>query len=427
MQGDEADEAERLAAGVDKAVLLVGGDEYHAARAYGGFSFSSHHRTLAGQDEYLVFPVVGMRGGGAGRLHIKDPHAEVGRPIPGGDYLALKNPRQLLGGLGIGIITYFHGGKSPLWWGRGDLNPHALRHMILNHARLPIPTLPRVAKLASDSSPEKVNQLSEKLTKKLTNSMLSDFLNSRRQGLSKHTLLFYQRCLGKAIGIELTAAGVNNFLSSLTCGNGKFAYYRAIRALCIWLHRNGHIEENPMTLVDRPHVAKKLLPSITEQQLGILLEATDTLRDTCIVSLLFDSGLRLSEMCAVKADDIDWDTNILKVVVKGNREAKAAFDPKTATLLKEYLATDGHFQGSLFGMKPGRIQNMLARLSQKVGFPCNAHSFRRGFACHLHKRGLSTISIMNLGRWSSLDMVTRYTRSITFDDCLEQYRQVNNG
>jgi hypothetical protein len=28
-------------------------------------------------------------------------------------------------------------------WGRRDLNPHALRHMILSHARLPIPTLPR--------------------------------------------------------------------------------------------------------------------------------------------------------------------------------------------------------------------------------------------------------------------------------------------
>ena len=29
------------------------------------------------------------------------------------------------------------------WWGRGDSNPHASRHMILSHARLPIPTLPR--------------------------------------------------------------------------------------------------------------------------------------------------------------------------------------------------------------------------------------------------------------------------------------------
>ena len=29
------------------------------------------------------------------------------------------------------------------WWGRGDSNSHASRHMILNHARLPIPTLPQ--------------------------------------------------------------------------------------------------------------------------------------------------------------------------------------------------------------------------------------------------------------------------------------------
>ena len=299
--------------------------------------------------------------------------------------------------------------------------------MILSHARLPIPTLPHKAELASDSNTEKVNQFNEKLTKKLTNSMLSDFLNSRRQGLSEHTLLFYQRCLGKAIGIDLTAAGINNFLASLTCGNGKFAYFRAIRAFCIWLYRNGHIEENPITLVDSPHVARKLLPSITEQQLDMLIESTDTLRDTCIVSLLFDSGLRLSEMCAIKCDGIDWDINILKVVVKGNREAKATFTPKTATLLKEYLASNGHCQASLFDMKPRGIQDMLTRLSQKVGFSCNAHSFRRGFACHLHKKGLSTLSIMNLGRWSSLDMVTRYTRSITFDDCLEQYRQVTDS
>jgi hypothetical protein len=43
-------------------------------------------------------------------------------------------------------------------WGRGDSNPHALRHMILSHARLPIPTLPREAELATDDTAEKVNQ-----------------------------------------------------------------------------------------------------------------------------------------------------------------------------------------------------------------------------------------------------------------------------
>ncbi len=261
--------------------------------------------------------------------------------------------------------------------------------------------------------------------KKLTSDILEDFLKSRRQGISSNTVLFYQRCLAKAIGIDLTPTAINWFLSTLSCKNGKFAYYRAIRALCNWLHRQRYLKDNPIRLVDSPSVARKMLPSVTEEQFSILLPATESLPDRCIVSLLFDSGLRLSELCAIKPIDIDWSNDTIRVVVKGNREAKAAFTSRTASLLQEHLAISAH--DTLFGMKPRGIQDMLTRLSQKVGFPCNAHSFRRGFACHLHKRGLSTLSIMNLGRWSCLDMVTRYTRSITFDDCLELYKEVNKS
>ena len=125
--------------------------------------------------------------------------------------------------------------RTPTPWG----------HMILSHACLPIPALPREAGPDTDGHLEKVNKISEKLTKKLTNSMLSDFLKSRRQGLSRNTMLFYQSCLGKAIGMELPAQGINSFLSSLSCGNGKFAYYRAIRAICIWLHKHVYPEDNP--------------------------------------------------------------------------------------------------------------------------------------------------------------------------------------
>jgi len=287
--------------------------------------------------------------------------------------------------------------------------------MILSHARLPIPTLPQIQNTATDA--EKVNQ-------KLTNNMLDTFLASRRQGMSKHTLLFYQRCLSKAIGIELSPQGISLFLASLRCGNAKHSYFRAIRAFCNWSYKEGLLKENPIDRVDTPIVAKKLLPSITPEQFNLLLTATDKLRDKCIVSLLFDSGLRLSEICNIEPTNIDWDSNILKVVVKGNREAKAVFTPKTAMLLREWLSKDGHGE-TLFSIKPRGIQDMLSKLSAKVGFPCNAHSFRRGFACNLHRKGLSTLSIMHLGRWSSLDMVQRYTKSITFDDCIELYQKAN--
>ena len=101
--------------------------------------------------------------------------------------------------------------------------------------------------------------------------------------------------------------------------------------------------------MNSPHVAKKLLPSITDEQAQLFLS---TARDRCIIAMLFDSGLRLSEVCSIKPSDIDWSTHTLSVLVKGNREAKAAFTPNTATILREYLAKNSHSPDSLFGMMP---------------------------------------------------------------------------
>jgi len=116
--------------------------------------------------------------------------------------------------------------------------------------------------------------------------MLSDFLSSRRQGLSKHTLLFYQRCLSKAIEIELTAQGINSFLSSLAYGNGKFAYFRAIRAFVNWLIRNDYIKDNPLKRVVPPKPSKQILPSLTTEQVNHLVEQVDSLRALSLYSLI---------------------------------------------------------------------------------------------------------------------------------------------
>ena len=50
--------------------------------------------------------------------------------------------------------------------------------------------------------------------------------------------------------------------------------------------------------------------------------------------------------------------------------------------------------------------------------------FRRGFVCNLHHKGLFTLNVMYLGGGEDLDMMLKYTRSITFEDCLEHYKAV---
>jgi integrase len=177
-------------------------------------------------------------------------------------------------------------------------------------------------------------------------------------------------------------------------------------------------------MVEPPKVGKRILPSLTSEQVDTLLDSADNLRDRCIISLLSDSGMRLSEMANIRPDDIDWTSYTITIIGKGNKQRRAPFTERTANLLRNHLSNNGRSPHSIWGINEYGIQKMLKTLGQNTGIQCNPHAFRRGFACNLHRKGLSTLDIMHLGGWSDLSMVLRYTRSITFDDCLEHYRAI---
>jgi site-specific recombinase XerD len=254
--------------------------------------------------------------------------------------------------------------------------------------------------------------------------LLTRFVNSRREGISPRTIDFYRDCLTPfAEGYEINSDGINSFLANLNCGNAKLNYYRAIKAFCNWLHKQGYIGENPIRFVDAPKPTKQILPSLTMEQVQYLMEQANNLRDKAIISLLADSGMRLNELANIHASDIDLDSYTITIIGKGNKQRKAPFTERTATLLRQWLSTDGTAD-NIWHMEPHGIQTMLRRLELETGIKCNAHSFRRGFACNLHRKGLSTLDIMHLGGWEDLSMVLRYTRSITFEDCLEHFKAV---
>jgi site-specific recombinase XerD len=55
----------------------------------------------------------------------------------------------------------------------------------------------------------------------------------------------------------------------------------------------GYTKDNPLAQVDRPKPAKRILPSITTEQVQYLIEAVDSIRDKAIISLLADSGMSI--------------------------------------------------------------------------------------------------------------------------------------
>ncbi len=135
---------------------------------------------------------------------------------------------------------------------------------------------------------------------------------------------------------------------------------------------------------------------MTDTHVEELISAADNIRDKCIVSLFADSGIRLSELVNITREDIQWHTYTLSVIGKGNKQRRAPFTERTAELLKAYLA-DNHKDGTIWGINHIGVTKVLKALSLRTGIKCNPHSFRRGFACNLHRKGLSTLDIMHLG------------------------------
>ncbi len=163
------------------------------------------------------------------------------------------------------------------------------------------------------------------------------------------------------------------------------------------------------------------MPSLSQEQVEYLIEQAGCVRDKAIISLFADSGLRLSELANIKPENIDWRNRLIKVMCKGNKEGLAPFGERTAKLMQEWLSTH---QGNdrLWDLKAWGIIEMLKVLRMNTGLPCNPHTFRRTFASLLAKRGIDSLHIMRLGRWESIAMVERYTRSVKFEDSLKLYR-----
>jgi len=225
-------------------------------------------------------------------------------------------------------------------------------------------------------------------TPKVSQQWVDEFLASRPQNTSPNTFRFYQTCLYPAVGMDLTPKGINNWLTNVTKGNAKLSYYRAIKALCNWLYRLKKIVKNPIDFVDKPKTAKRIQSAITKEQLVTLIHNVTTLREACLLRLFFDSGCRLGEVAGVKADDFDYDKGLVTIIGKGNKQRKAPFTIATGEMLQEWFA-----QHDTFELTSEGISSFLDRLKKKTGITCNAHCFRRGFAIHQNKQGVSTRNV----------------------------------
>lgn len=255
------------------------------------------------------------------------------------------------------------------------------------------------------------------------------FLISRESmGVSPKTLRFYRERLSKFTRaldcLKATRQDIQQYLNSIPpnhYGLGtRHASYRAIKAFYGWLNGEYGIT-NLMGGIPAPILGKPIFPTLEKEQVLYLIEKASSTRDKAIIALFTESGLRLSELTNIRPEHINWTNRTIRVLCKGRKEAYAAFGDLTEKYLKAWLQ---QYQpnSNVWGLSEWGVPSMLRRLEATTGMPCNPHVFRRTFACLLRKAGVDTMTIKDLGRWESLEMVQRYTRAINFDDSLKFYK-----
>ena len=265
--------------------------------------------------------------------------------------------------------------------------------------------------------------------KKPDKDYLDLFLQSRRaRGVSPRTLRYYHERLSKFIAfanyLNADRQNIEKYLNSIPPNQyglaTRHASYRAIKVFYRWLSTEYELS-NPVAGVAAPILGKPILPSLTKEQVKLLIGQAETVRDKAIIALFTESGLRLSELVSISPGNIDWELRIIRIMGKGRKEAYAPYGELTEKYLKSWLSQN-KTNGNIWGLNQWGITSMLRRLETATGLICNPHTFRRTFACLMRKAGVDTMTIKDLGRWESLEMVQRYTRSVSFQDSLRFYK-----
>ena len=170
----------------------------------------------------------------------------------------------------------------------------------------------------------------------------------------------------------------------------------ACRSFYQWLLRHGRIAANPASALRAPKAARKL-PQVLDvdeavQLMDVPADAPLGLRDRALLELLYSSGLRLSELCALRWHDLDLAEGQVTVLGKGSKQRMVPVGSHARAALaawREEVAAEADapvFPGR--GGKPitpRAVQLRLRQIAQRQGLfkRVHPHLLRHTFASHV--------------------------------------------
>jgi integrase/recombinase XerD len=185
----------------------------------------------------------------------------------------------------------------------------------------------------------------------------------------------------------------------------RYKLYKAIVCFAKFLVREEQLDSSFLGEV-KPLFPKRHTPSkrqtVDETGLKKLLNACKGPSDRLIVTLLSQTGLRVSEACALRLDDLDLDKGVLTVRMgKGGKARKVGLSTATIEAVKDYLSTRSELKpnDSLFLNKEGQPQTRhglgrrLEKIGKSAGVKVSPHALRRAFVTINANKGRSLVML----------------------------------
>jgi len=280
------------------------------------------------------------------------------------------------------------------------------------------------------------------------------------RGLARNTVTSYRRDLlrygahlamrGRASLAEVVQDDVSSFLAGLRVGDELHAPLSAasaaravvaVRGLHRFAVREGWTPEDVAAEVRPPAPARRLPKAIPVDSVEALLEAANlddqprSLRDRALLELLYGTGTRISEAVGLSADDLDRDSETIRVTGKGSKQRIIPIGSYALAALDAYLvrgrpalAAQGRGVNALFlNARGGRLSRqsawtILRTVADRAGITedLSPHTLRHSFATHLIDGGADVRVVQELLGHASVTTTQVYTL-VTVDRLREVY------
>jgi integrase/recombinase XerC len=219
--------------------------------------------------------------------------------------------------------------------------------------------------------------------------------------------------------------------------------FSALRSFYKFLIRNGAAAVSPIRKLSLPAREKRLPRFLTVPQLEDLLRAPGQemrraaegneppepgayFRDAAILEVIYSCGLRVSELCQLRAEDVDWAGQLLRVRGKGKKERLAPIGAPALEAIRAYWKHRDYAPAGampVFLARPHKVSPLTPRTVQlrlKIYLRAagldpkiTPHKLRHSFATHLLDAGADLRSVQELLGHAHLVTTQVYTHLTT--------------